>query len=287
MRLHYYHRVMDGELSWRNFGDDLNPWFWSQLLAEPLTDDPEDPEVLVGIGTILNENLPTARLLHVMGSGAGYGRAGVKAQPHWRVHCVRGPLTARAIGVAEHLAIADPAILIAQLPIARASRRTSDVGFMPHVSMDNPRMRRVAERAGLQYISPAWGRDEVTAAIDACERLITSAMHGAIAAEALRVPWLACITSRHIHRFKWEDWCLSMLLDFRPEVIPEMWVKAAPGWTGLARSQLKDALAVRRLRSLAARGRFIQSSDAVLRERGERLGEVFEKYNASRKARRT
>lgn len=284
MRLHYYQGALSGQPAWRNFGDGLNPWFWSQLLSHPFTDDPEDPEVFVGIGTILNETLPAATVLHIMGSGAGYGKVGARIQPNWRVHCVRGPLTARAIGVPEQLAIADPAILIPRLPIARAARRTDEVGFMPHVSMDNPRMQQVAERAGLRYISPAWERDAVTVAIDSCDRLVTSAMHGAIAADALRVPWLPCVTSRHIHRFKWEDWCASMAVAFEPVTIPALWASDASGAMAAVKSSVKDTLAAARLRSLARSGRFVCSSDALLRERTERLSEVIAEFDASCKA---
>jgi len=283
MRLHYYR----GEAEpgpWRNFGDDLNPWFWSQLLSEQFTEDPSDPEVFVGIGTILNDTVPRAQVLHIMGSGAGYGRQGARAEAHWRVHCVRGPLTARTIGVPDRLAITDPAILIPRLAIARSPCERGRVGFMPHVSMDNPRMQRVAARAGLAYISPGWDREEVLSGIDACDRIITSAMHGAIVADSLRVPWLACVTSEHIHRFKWEDWCMSMELSFTPERIPSLWNVPAQGVGGSAKALLKDALAVRVLRRLVARGRFIHSSNRVLNQRSDRLGDVIADFDASRRS---
>ena len=36
----------------RNFGDDLNPWLWDQLLPG-LIDDVDDDRFLIGMGTIL------------------------------------------------------------------------------------------------------------------------------------------------------------------------------------------------------------------------------------------
>ena len=54
-----------------NFGDDLNPWLWGQLLPEVLR-GPSD-ELFVGIGTLLNHRLPAAPIKHVFGSGHGYG----------------------------------------------------------------------------------------------------------------------------------------------------------------------------------------------------------------------
>ncbi len=54
-----------------NFGDDLNPWLWRQLLPEVMQGSPD--ELFVGIGTLLNHRLPAAPLKHVFGSGHGYG----------------------------------------------------------------------------------------------------------------------------------------------------------------------------------------------------------------------
>ena len=44
-------------------------------------------------------------------------------------------------------------------------------------------------------------------------------MHGAIAADALRVPWIPVITNAGIPAFKWSDWCQSMELAYKPHRI--------------------------------------------------------------------
>ena len=44
-------------------------------------------------------------------------------------------------------------------------------------------------------------------------------MHGAIVADTLRVPWIPVRTNPKILPFKWLDWCQSVKLPYRYEVI--------------------------------------------------------------------
>lgn len=56
-----------------NFGDDLNPWLWDQLLPGTIDDDPAS--FLIGVGTILEpwfvQDLPAGARKYVLGSGGG------------------------------------------------------------------------------------------------------------------------------------------------------------------------------------------------------------------------
>src|SRR5262249_35878333 len=47
------------------------------------------------------------------------------------------------------------------------------------------------------------------------------ALHGAIAADTLRVPWIPVHDSRNDDTllFKWQDWCLSVGLDHQPHFL--------------------------------------------------------------------
>jgi succinoglycan biosynthesis protein ExoV len=42
-------------------------------------------------------------------------------------------------------------------------------------------------------------------------------MHGAIVADALRVPWVPIVTSPRILKLKWQDWCSSVNLPYQPD----------------------------------------------------------------------
>jgi succinoglycan biosynthesis protein ExoV len=50
--------------------------------------------------------------------------------------------------------------------------------------------------------------------------VLTEAMHGAIVADTLRVPFVPLVSSREISSFKWMDWTLSMDLPYRPIRLP-------------------------------------------------------------------
>ena len=93
MRLYYY-KDPHG-----NFGDDLNEWLWERLLPGRL--DPTSDTWLCAIGTLIGPAMPpAARRWIVFSSGAGYGPPPADFRgSRWRIACVRGPLTARVLGL--------------------------------------------------------------------------------------------------------------------------------------------------------------------------------------------
>ncbi|BCB26586.1 hypothetical protein SKTS_14720 [Sulfurimicrobium lacus] len=210
----YYYKAPGG-----NFGDDLNPWLWNRLIPELLDED--DSTLFVGIGTLLNHRVPVAPRKLVFGSGAGYGET-LKPDSRWKFYCVRGPLTAEVLGLDRKLAITDAAALIAQEVHAPESR--SIVSFMPHHdSMSRADWRAISEAAGLHYIDPTSPVEETLQAINRSKFVVAEAMHGAIVADALRVPWIPIKCYSHVLDFKWQDWCSSLGMTYKPFVLPEIW----------------------------------------------------------------
>lgn len=196
-----------------NFGDDLNPWLWSRLIPDLVDDD--SSTLLVGIGTILNDHLPPEPRKVVFGSGVGY-RGLPRVDQTWDILCVRGPMTASALGIDPRLAITDGAALIASVdhPLAETRRGAA---YMPHhASERHADWPTICALAGTRYISPAWDVDRILLEISGCSVLLTEALHGAIAADVLRVPWVAVTCYSHILEFKWQDWAASMELEYRP-----------------------------------------------------------------------
>ena len=271
MRLFYY-------TSGKNFGDRINPWFWSHFLSVPMSEDPTEKELILGIGTIINDRIPPAEKVHILGSGAGYGRYVPKAMPHWEVHWVRGPLTAQRIGVSSSKSIADPALLLHRLT-PPPSRKDLPVSFMPHVGIDSARFERLTEDAGIHYISPTWEPAKVIDLVNRSERLICSAMHGAIVADALRVPWCPVVTSPEILAFKWYDWCTAMELEFKPETMLPLWDPVGPTVAHKVKARLKEWLVTRKLTSIVTRGRFFLSTYAVLMNRVARMEGIIAQFN--------
>jgi succinoglycan biosynthesis protein ExoV len=98
------------------------------------------------------------------------------------------------------------------------------VSFMPHVS--NARLsdwRHICNELGVYYIDPRNDVDKFLGELISSELILTEAMHGAILADALRVPWVPVSTAPHILDFKWNDWCGSVGVDYKPTRMTTLW----------------------------------------------------------------
>lgn len=202
----------------RNFGDELGPWLWDRLL--PKAFDEQADEVFVGIGTLLNNRLPRASRLLVFGSGVGYGEGTPVPDSTWSVYCVRGPLSADTLGLSSSLAVTDPGALVRRFfPPTGSGRVARRFSYMPHWRYACDDWERVCARIGFGYIDPRRSVEDVIDAIRHTGVLIAEAMHGAIVADALRVPWIPVQSTPAILDFKWRDWCASLELEYRPHRI--------------------------------------------------------------------
>lgn len=286
----YYHRDPKG-----NFGDDLNPWLWGRLLPgffhggfphEPkLRDGSADGETLfVGIGTLLNRNIPERASKIVFGTGAGYGPPPA-VNGSWDISCVRGPLTAAMLGLDRSLAVTDPGILVRAIDIQRGPT-ICRMSYMPHCSSARRAdWSKICEQVGIGFIDPRWPVERVLRGICSTEVLITEAMHGAIVADALRTPWLP-VATRSTLELKWHDWCQSLGLEYKPVRMPALWrlEAEASGWARL-RVAVKTAMARATLRQIVRKGMPSMSAGARIEhateELQERLTRVQRRYHAA------
>lgn len=215
MKLFYYKDPIG------NFGDDLNPWIWYNLVPEIFDED--DSTVIVGIGTLINSRAPEQPVKLVFGSGVGYHTFPI-IDDKWKFYCVRGPLSAERLGLDRSYAISDPAVLLTKVVRSSPPKKTNTVCFMPHhASARFADWAGICKKAGILYIDPAADLNEAVFQIRQCRLLIAEAMHGAIVADAFRVPWVPVVCYDHILDFKWKDWCLSLKMEYRPERIPSIW----------------------------------------------------------------
>jgi len=198
-----------------NFGDELNEYLLPRIFGERFFD--EDPSTrFVGIGSVLYDRHPQEVRKIVFSSGyGGYGNPAVLDES-WEVTCVRGPRTARAVGLDPSYAAGDGAILL-NLFRDRAPLKRFKYSFIPHFeSLMIGSWPEVAARAGVHLIDPRSPVKSVLADIEASEVIITEAMHGAIVADALRVPWIALRPVQDSHRNKWYDWAEALDIELRP-----------------------------------------------------------------------
>jgi succinoglycan biosynthesis protein ExoV len=207
-----------------NFGDDLNRWMWQRFLPTELQE--EDGSLFLGIGTVLGSGLPAADRYVVFSSGVGYGPLPPDfGSPAWNVVCVRGPLTAEVLGLPAEKAVCDGAVLLSVLPelqpISEAER--SGVLFMPHFeARESGDWREACKRAGVEFLDPHLPSEETCQRIRGAKLVLADAMHAAIVADALRVPWVPLVTSNRINTFKWLDWSLSLGLPYKPRELPSL-----------------------------------------------------------------
>ena len=204
-----------------NFGDDLNLWLWDFLL--PGLRDVHPDVLLVGVGTVLNEVLfPPGQRKLVIGSGYGYGAVPDTSNPDlWDIRCVRGEMTAAKLGLAPEKGIVDPAVMVTEMPEFQNLQKIYKKTFVPHwESAEFGMWDTVCEPAGLTYLDPRGEAKSVIKQIAQSEMIVAESMHGAILADAFRVPWVAVSTSQSINSFKWSDWAGSVGVTYEPRYIP-------------------------------------------------------------------
>lgn len=209
-----------------NFGDDLNPWLWDHLLPGVI-DGVNDGRVMLGVGTILEpwfvKQFPPETRKIIAGSGGGMTVPAIVIDESWQVLCVRGPLTAAYLGLDSTLAASDPAVCIRDL-WPRPDKPRGQVGFMPHLgSLRRYDWPSVCEQAGLEYINP---HGDFLATLDQIANLrliLTEAMHGAIVADALRVPWFPLQISPINYVGKWHDWGASIRMPIHFKPLPDLY----------------------------------------------------------------
>ncbi|WP_421862689.1 polysaccharide pyruvyl transferase family protein [Motiliproteus sp.] len=190
-----------------NFGDALNPWFWSQVAPELELSSPDS--LLLGIGTLINHRAPSGMPVRVFGSGAGLGELPA-AVADWDFYCVRGPLTAAQLGLDASKAVTDPAALCTRLYQPEDQQKRYRCSYMPHyMSQQWGNWPALCAAAGVHYIDPTAPTFEIIDQIVQSEMLITEAMHGAIVADCYRVPWQAVANSGQLNP-KWQDWMQSL-----------------------------------------------------------------------------
>ena len=205
-----------------NVGDELNEWIWPALLG----DVQQKGAAVLGVGTLLNEHfcrrVADARKILVMGSGAGYGPVPALDE-RWSFHAVRGQRTARALGLDPDRAVADSAYLLASLDWASLRQPHGEVVVVPHHrSLRYVDWQQICERAGARFVSPLLPAAQFMTAVAGARLVLTEAMHGAILADIVRVPWQGFAFGGQFNTDKWLDW--AEMFDLDPQV------RALPGF---------------------------------------------------------
>jgi succinoglycan biosynthesis protein ExoV len=284
----YYFRQPDGS---QNFGDDLNPWLWQKLIPDCLDDD--EKIAFVGIGTLVNnwlpKHTPNAESRVIFGSGVGYGEIDqIQGDSTYKFYCLRGPLSAQRLGLPPELAVTDGAALIRRVFQADQPKKYR-FSYMPHVGQIAAKeLGLICQELGMGFIDPRWTTEQVLLAISQTEVLLTEAMHGAIVADALRIPWVPIVGKPRVLSFKWQDWCQSVGLEYQPMYIPRLIGANGQKWPRSlaysANNWLMSKLAIPKFREIIKTARPFLSQDATIEQLTVTLEERLEQFKNDLKA---
>ncbi|MDW3176728.1 MAG: hypothetical protein R8J94_04990 [Acidimicrobiia bacterium] len=192
------------------------------------------PDVdFLGIGTTLGMLVPRegpTRTTIVFSSGLGGKTTRAYGQPPevnslFEFSCVRGPLTAAALGLPKETAVTDGALLLREI-LDSVDERNEDVPiFVPHMStvLAGGRWEEVGAAADIQIVNPCTTDVEsVVRSIQTAPLVLAEAMHAAIVADTFGVPWVPIVTNSTINEFKWMDWCQSMGVEYLATRLPPL-----------------------------------------------------------------
>lgn len=217
-----------------NFGDDLNAWLWEYL--QPGAWSEGSRPLFSGIGSIIGNPTPPADRIVIFSSGIGYSP--IPADFHsdrFDVRAVRGPMSARVLGLPPEKAVADGALLLAKVPefAPLPEDRRHGVVFVPHHEvMTEPAWLAAAALAGVEVLDPRGECRSVLHRLRSARLVIADSMHAAIIADTLRVPWVPVTTSSATNTIKWLDWSLALGLPYEPTALPAPSLEAAyRSWT--------------------------------------------------------
>lgn len=212
-----------------NFGDELNPLIFNKLLPGFFDDDNKD--VFLGIGSIIGFMKPETytNRMTVFSSGLGYGAPPSRQLLNkYDFRCVRGPLTAEKLGLSPKYGICDGAILLPEvIPnlLINKPEKKYKFAYMPHELCLKrfSNWEEILNSVGIHLINPHSDVDFVINEIQSSEILLAEAMHGAIVADILRVPWIPVKSNKIINEFKWVDYCSSLDMKYEPNYVKTLW----------------------------------------------------------------
>lgn len=200
----------------QNFGDELNAFIWPRLLPPGFL-DADESNLLIGFGSILYDSYPASAAKHILGAGyGGYRPAPDLADGSWNVVFVRGPRTASFLKLPQDSWITDGAVLLREAGDLPAPTPHVGVAFIPHFhNMRLGHWQDICQEAGVTLIDPRKPVRDILADMLGARLILAEAMHGAVIADSLRIPWVPMRPLGRIHHMKWSDWTDSLELPLR------------------------------------------------------------------------
>lgn len=268
-----------------NFGDDLNPWLWNKLLGDFSNYKDID---FVGIGSILDERINSDENKKII-FGSGVRDMMFLPNGNFDVRFVRGPLSSKVFSNSNY--ITDSAYCLALLEKKYFNiKKQYDCSIIPYFRHRNIINWKLFEKiTGIHVIFPNSDVESVLEEIGASEKIICGAMHGAIIADVLRVPWKRLRLGMHgsesyfTSEIKWHDWLYSMEIYKPIEVINVNGSLFEYSKIGKKISSL--ILFIDSIKKIRNNNNFYLSDEMVFKEKIELLAIEIEKFKIDYEAR--
>jgi len=198
-------------LSWhvKNFGDRLNDYIFQGLtpllFRLPVMKNLPNGTAL-GLGTILNHKVLTK--CTVLGTGTnGEDVPNINLDYSF----VRGRLTAEKVKLSKKYAVGDTAFGVKGYFESLADTPLYPIGIIPHYR----NLSMINDERVIDVTLPC---AEFIRRVSQCKIILTEAMHGAILADCLRIPWAPVSIDKKnypVPHFKWNDF--ASVLDMELE----------------------------------------------------------------------
>ena len=211
---------------WRsvpNWGDSISPYIFEKLSGQrPAAlnsrgSSPGKDPVYLATGSILSWCCPKAEIW-----GTGFMRPNAKrVRAPRKVHAVRGPLTRellRGMDIECPEVYGDPAVIFPTIYNPKGIQKWFDVGVIPHyVDKQHPWVRSVKGRTDVRVIDIMRDVEGFVKDLLSCKLIISSSLHGLIAADAYGIPSIRVILSGRIGggNFKYDDYYASLGCDHK------------------------------------------------------------------------
>jgi len=194
-----------------NFGDALTPWILEKLFNEPVVfkRPAQGHTSYMVTGSILNCELTNAI---VWGCGLANANDPV-ALDAAEIRAVRGPLTAkiaRARGAVINDVVGDPALLLPRWYKPRIEG--GDLGIIPHYVDYEEVQARYGQSDDIIVIDVLQPVETVLDQLALCNRVLSSSLHGLIAAHAYGKPaeWVVFSDKLEGDGMKFQDYFMSI-----------------------------------------------------------------------------
>lgn len=214
----------------KNFGDAVNPILIERVFGIPCKSVPKTQAELIAIGSIMQrftaQNLVSSvqkmfyPFLHVWSSGFIDDEEHKYFKRNIDIYAVRGRLTKqkceKILGKELDIPLGDGGLLLSEL-LDRKVPKKYELGIIPHVAdFKNPIFEKINDAVNNSVIIDL-SQDpiKVLKKIAACNCVISTAMHGLIAADSLGIPnkWIEVSDKIDGAGFKFRDYYSAFGLD--------------------------------------------------------------------------